>query len=123
MTVQHKHLIVRAEVNKPPTDQKWAHTWLTDLVSKIGLHLCHGPITSDLDLPGIRCLTGVVIIETSHIALHCWDESDPGLMQLDVYTCGDLQTEVIFEEIKQFGPVKVEYKFLDREHELTEIEL
>jgi len=44
-------------------------------------------------------------------------------MQLYVYTCGYLQTEVIFEEIKQFGPVKVEYKFLDREHELTEIEL
>jgi S-adenosylmethionine/arginine decarboxylase-like enzyme len=110
-------------VNKPPTDQKWAHTWLTDLVSKIGMQICQGPITTYLDMPGNRGLTGLVIIETSHIALHCWDESDPGLMQLDVYTCGDLQTEVIFEEIKQFGPVKVEYKFLDREHELTEIEL
>ena len=44
-------------------------------------------------------------------------------MQLDVYTCGDLQTDVIFEEIKQFEPVKVEYKFLDREHHLTEIDL
>ena len=65
----------------------------------------------------------MVIFETSHIALHCWDESDLGLMQLDVYTCEDLQTEVIFEEIKQFGSVKIEYKFLDREHELTEIEL
>jgi S-adenosylmethionine/arginine decarboxylase-like enzyme len=123
MTVQHKHLIVRAEVNKPPTDQKWAHTWLTDLVSKVGMQICQGPITTYLDIPGNRGLTGLVIIQTSHIALHCWDESDPGLMQLDVYTCGDLQTEVIFEEIKQFGPVKVEYKFLDREHELTEIEL
>ena len=45
------------------------------------------------------------------------------MVQVDVYTCGDFQTEVIIEEIKQFGPVKVEYKFLDREHELTEIEL
>ena len=44
-------------------------------------------------------------------------------MQLDVYTFSDLPTEIIFEEIKQFRPVKVEYKFLDREHELTEIEL
>lgn len=123
MTVQHKHLIVRAEVNKPPTDQKWAHTWLTDLVSKIGMQICQGPITTYLDMPGNRGLTGLVTIETSHIALHCWDESDPGLMQLDVYTCGDLQTEVIFEEIQQFHPVKVEYKFLDREHELMEIEL
>ena len=123
MTVQHKHLIVRAEVNQPPTDQKWAHTWLTELVSKIGMQICQGPITTYLDMPGNRGLTGLVIIETSRIALHCWDESEPGLMQLDVYTCGDLQTEIIFNEIKQFEPVKVEYKFLDREHHLTEIDL
>ena len=74
-------------------------------------------------MPGNRGLTGLVVIETSHISQHCWDESDPGLMQLDVYTCEDLQTEVIFEEIKQFGSVKIEYKFLDREHALTKIEL
>ena len=123
MTVQHKHLIVRAEVNQPPTDQKWAHTWLTELVSKIGMQICQGPITTYRDIPGNRGLTGLVIIETSHIALHCWDESEPGLMQLDVYTCGDLQTEIIFNEIKQFEPVKVEYKYLDREHHLTEIDL
>ena len=123
MTVQHKHLIVRAEVNQPPTDQKLAHTWLTELVSKIGMQICQGPITTYLDMPGNRGLTGLVIIETSHIALHCWDESEPGLMQLDVYTCGDLQTEIIFNEIKQFEPVKVEYKYLDREHHLTEIDL
>ncbi len=123
MIVQHKHLIVRAEVNQPPSDQKWAHTWLTELVSKIGMQICQGPITTYLDMPGNRGLTGLVIIETSHIALHCWDESEPGLMQLDVYTCGDLKTEIIFNEIKQFEPVKVEYKYLDREHHLTEIDL
>ena len=123
MTVQHKHLIVRAEVNQPPTDQKWAHTWLTELVSKIGMQICQGPITTYLDMPGNRGLTGLVINETSQIALHWCDESEPGLMQLDVYTCGDLQTEIIFNEIKQFEPVKVEYKYLDREHHLTEIDL
>ena len=71
MTVQHKHLIVRAEINKPPTDQKWAHTWLTELVSKIGMQICQGPITTYVNVPGNRGLTGLVIIETSHIALHC----------------------------------------------------
>tara|TARA_B100002019_G_C21243495_1_gene586910 strand:+ start:1393 stop:1737 length:345 start_codon:yes stop_codon:yes gene_type:complete len=114
---------VRAEVKKPPTNQKWAHTWLTELVSKIGMQICQGPITTYLDMPGNRGLTGLVIIETSHIALHCWDETDPGLLQLDVYTCGDLPTDIIFEEIKQFEPVKVEYKYLNREHGLTEIEI
>ena len=64
-----------------------------------------------------------MIIETSHIALHCWDETDPGLLQLDVYTCGDLPTDIIFEEIKQFDPTKVEYKYLNRERGLTEIDI
>jgi S-adenosylmethionine/arginine decarboxylase-like enzyme len=99
MPVVHKHLIIRAETRKTPNDQKWAHTWLTELVNKIGMQICQGPITTYLDIPGNRGLTGLVIIETSHIALHCWDEEDPGLMQLDVYTCGDFNTDVIFEEL------------------------
>jgi len=43
------------------------------------------------------------------------------LIQLDVYTCGDFNTDVIFEELKQFDPTKIEYKYLDREKELKEI--
>ena len=121
MPVVHKHLIIRAETLKTPNDQKWAHTWLTELVKKIGMQICQGPITTYLDIPGNRGLTGLVIIETSHIALHCWDEEDPGLMQLDVYTCGDFNTDVIFEELIQFDPTKIEYKYLDREKELKEI--
>ena len=78
MPVVHKHLIIRAETRKTPNDQKWAHTWLTELVNKIGMQICQGPITTYLDIPGNRGLTGLVIIETSHIALHCWDEEDPG---------------------------------------------
>ena len=123
MPVVHKHLIIRAETRKTPNDQKWAHTWLMELVNKIGMQICQGPITTYVNIPGNRGLTGLVIIETSHIALHCWDENDPGLLQLDVYTCGALPTDVIFEEIKQFDPVKVEYKFLNREKGLTEIDL
>ena len=77
MTVQHKHLIVRAEVLKPPTDQKWAHSWLTELVSKIGMQICQGPITTYLDMPGNRGLTGLVIIETSHIACLLYTSPSP----------------------------------------------
>ena len=51
MTVEHKHLIVRAEVKKPLPNQKWAHTWLTELVAKIGMQICQGPTTTYLDMP------------------------------------------------------------------------
>lgn len=121
MALVHKHVIIRAEVNNPPTDRNWLHTWLNELVAKIGMKVCQGPIVSYIDVPGNRGLTGVVIIETSHIAIHVWDECSPGLIQLDVYTCGPFDPQVIFNELKVFEPVKVEFKYLDRENGLTEV--
>ena len=118
---EHKHLIIRAEVNKPPKNETWLHDWLKSLVEKIGMKVCRGPITAYVDVPGNVGLTGVVIIETSHIAIHVWDEGSPSLIQFDVYTCGPLNKELIFAELEQWEPVKIEWKFLDREFDLTEV--
>jgi S-adenosylmethionine/arginine decarboxylase-like enzyme len=117
----HKHLIIRAEINNPPTNADWATQWLSELASKIGMKVCMGPISSYVDMPGNRGLTSVVVIETSHMAVHFWDEESPGLLQMDVYTCGKLDTNIIFKELDQFAPTKIQYKYLDREHELVEI--
>lgn len=119
--LEHKHLIVRAEVTNPPKEEEWLQSWLTTLVEKIGMKVCRGPISAYVDMPGNKGLTGVVVIETSHIAIHVWDEVSPALVQLDVYTCGSLNKDTIFEEIKQWNPVKVEYKYLDRELGLNEV--
>ena len=119
---KHKHLIVRAETRKTPDDPSWCHAWLTDLVKKLDMKICQGPITAYVDVPGNAGLTGLVIIETSHIALHCWDETDPGLVQLDVYSCSDFDPQLIFNLMKEFDPVKVEYKFIDRETSLVELD-
>lgn len=78
-----------------------------------------GPYAVYSDMVGNQGLTAVTIIETSHIALHVWDEVDPALMQLDVYTCSTLNIDDVFGAIEEFGPVKVEYKYIDREHDLT----
>lgn len=121
--IVHRHLIIRAEVEKAPVDTEWTKTWLQSLVAKIGMKVCAGPIAAYVDMPGNRGLTAVVIIETSHIALHCWDESTPQLMQFDVYTCGPFNPQDIIDELHQFGLVKLDYKYLDREHGLQEIEL
>ena len=40
MTVEHKHLIVRAEVKKVLQNPKSGSTWLTELVAKIGMQIC-----------------------------------------------------------------------------------
>ena len=119
--LEHKHLIIRAEVSTPPTDEKWLQSWLSTLVDKIGMKVCRGPITAYVDMPGNKGLTGVVVIETSHIAIHVWDEVFPSLVQLDVYTCSTLDKNIIFKELEQWDPVKVEYKYLDREFGLKEI--
>ena len=77
-----------------------------------------GPYAVYSDMVGNRGLTAVTIIETSHIAMHVWDEVDPALMQLDVYTCSTLDIEDVFEALKEFDPILIEYKYIDREHEL-----
>ena len=60
----------------------------------------------------------VTIIETSHIALHSWDEEDPGLLQLDVYTCSSLNVADVLDMLDDFEPVEIDYYFIDRETEL-----
>lgn len=121
MAIFHKHLIIRAEVNNPPKDETLVKEWMKSLIENIGMNLLMGPYAHYLDVEGNRGITAVSIIETSHIAMHVWDESDPALMQLDVYTCGPLDPYDVVEMLKQFDPVSVQMKYLDREHDLTEI--
>lgn len=66
-------------------------------------------------------MTVVCINETSHIAMHVWDEPDPSLIQLDVYTCRPINNGVVFDAIQLFDPIQIDYKFLDRENNLTAV--
>jgi S-adenosylmethionine/arginine decarboxylase-like enzyme len=115
--LQHKHLLIRAEVKNPPQNEEYIKEWFRNLISRINMKLLMGPISAYVDVPGNKGLTCVAIIETSHIAMHVWDENDPGLMQLDVYTCGALNIEDVFAAIEEFKPISIDYKYLDREHE------
>lgn len=83
------------------------------------MNILMGPYAVYSNMVGNQGLTAVTIIETSHIALHVWDEVDPALMQLDVYTCSTLNIDDVFNAIEDFTPVRVEYKYIDREHDLT----
>ena len=120
--LEHKHLIIRAEVNFPPTDEEWATEWIKELTQHINMKILIGPFAKYLDVAGNRGLTVGAIIETSHIVMHTWDECSPAIVQLDLYSCGPLEPEMVFEKIQVFDPVKVEYKFLDRYGSLKLIE-
>lgn len=117
--LEHKHLIIRAELKNPPKCAEAIQDWMKLLVDKIGMKILMGPYAIYSDMVGNQGLTAVTIIETSHIAMHVWDEVDPALMQLDVYTCSTLKIEDVFEALGDFAPVNMQYKYIDREHDLT----
>lgn len=117
--LEHKHLIIRAELNNPPKCTTAIDIWMKNLVEQIGMKILKGPYSVYSEMVGNQGLTAVTIIETSHIAMHVWDEDEPALMQLDVYTCSTLNIEDVFRALEEFDPIKVEYKYIDRENCLT----
>ena len=118
----HKHLIVRAEAINPPMDEGFLRRWLEEFISEIGMKVMMGPYVKYSNMVGNRGITGVAIIETSHIVMHFWDEVSPALMQFDVYSCGELDPEIICKKItNDFIIEKLEYKFLNRENDLRDI--
>ena len=118
----HKHLIIRAEALRAPTNEEQLKDWFEEFIRSINMKLFMGPYVKYCEMPGNRGITAVAIIETSHIAMHIWDEPSPALMQFDVYSCGELNVEDICQKIKEdFDTTKIEYKFLNRETGLQDI--
>ena len=118
----HKHLIVRAEAKNPPMDEAILRQWFQKFIHEIGMKVMMGPYIKYSHMVGNRGITGAAIIETSHIVMHVWDEPDPALLQFDVYSCGEFDPETICDKIKKdFNTTKIEYKFLDRENDLSEL--
>lgn len=118
----HKHLIIRAEADKPPMDEDQLRSWMLDFISSIDMKVFMGPYVKYCNMPGNRGITAVAIIETSHIAMHIWDEPKPALMQFDVYSCGEFDVKDICDKIKkEFNTKKIEYKYLNRETGLVDL--
>jgi len=117
----HKHLVVRAEVDKPLVNKNKAIKFLRSLIKKIKMKPMYGPTASYCKMKGNRGITAFAIIETSHIAMHIWDETQPALVQLDVYSCSDFTPKTVFEHIETMIPTKIDYKFLDREQKFIQV--
>ena len=120
----HKHLIIRAEVNNPPKDVDKLTEWLKDFIASINMKVMLGPYVAYCNNEGNRGITGVAVIETSHIAIHVWDEPVPALMQIDIYSCAEFNPYLIADKLKKdFDVIKMDYKFLNRETGLKSIRL
>ena len=120
----HKHLILRAEANKVPTNEDVLTVWLKDFIESINMKILMGPYVKYCTMECNRGITGIAVIETSHIAIHVWDEPVPALMQIDIYSCAEFDPYKIAEKIKSdFDVVKLDYKYLNRETGLKAIRL
>jgi S-adenosylmethionine/arginine decarboxylase-like enzyme len=118
--LKHEHLIVRAEIKNPPRahDIKTMNAWFEDLIESIGMKILMGPFCVYSEMVGNRGFTGICAIETSSITLHVWDEANPAFLQLDVYTCSDVNLDTVFDCMRIFMPDNIEYLYVDRNREI-----
>ena len=115
--IYHKHLLVNAKVKDPMNTEEQGIEFLKFLVNQIDMKIIKGPFASYVDAEGNKGLTAIVMIETSHIAFHIWDEPDPGLLQFDLYTCGSLDLHKALEILKSYFKVEeLDYVLFDREN-------
>ena len=116
---KHKHLIIRAEVKHPITSERELRKWLRNLVKTIDMEIVGGPYVAYVTKEGNRGATGVVMIETSHIAIHIWDEERPSLVQCDIYSCAEFQQGEVIMHLGIMKPKKIEYMMVDRSEEIS----
>jgi len=111
----HNHVLINGYTLLPPTDEKQTIAWMQQLVDSIGMKTIQGPFASYVTKEGNRGLTAAVMIETSHIAMHVWDETDPAFMQFDLYTCSTLPVEKVIENLENhFGLFNANVLVLER---------
>ena len=119
--LKHKHLLIRAEVKNPPKTEKQIINWMNNLIAKIDMNILAGPYASKVSKKGNKGISGVAIIDTSHVGIHTWDETDPALVQLDVYSCKEFNKIDVLSCIEEFDPITVDYKYFDRENNFKEL--
>ena len=122
MGIKHLQQIIIGQVTNPPTDVDVVKQFMRDLVEAIGMKRLIEPQAVYVKAVGNKGMTSCVLIETAHIAWHVWDEESPGLLQFDLYTCGDLVADQVLAIVKDFfGLTTYSMKVFDRAVELNEL--
>lgn len=110
----HQHLLLRAYVNSPLQKEEELNQWLTELVSDVGMNVVVPAKSKYVDVTGNRGLTGSINIETSHIAIHIWDEEVPARIEMDVYSCASFNKETVLQKIDQLDLLNYHAMMIDR---------
>lgn len=97
--LEHKHLIVRAELEHPPGDLETVEKWVRELGD--------GELVSDTSEQGIF---SVLVGPSSMVAARFWT---PDLLQLDV-CAAEIKPTDVFDHIDKFIILTKSHLFLDR---------
>jgi len=113
--VEHKHLLINATFQKTPfVSTEFTSNWIREIVSKIDMEILYAPRAVRCDKLNNEGISAFCLITTSHISLHSWEKTDPNLVQLDIYSCKDFDVNIILDDLNNFNPIDLKYKFLDR---------
>ena len=111
----HNQLLVNGKARNPMVGEEETIDWMKSLVEQIDMNIIQGPYASYVTKEGNRGVTCVVMIETSHIALHVWDETDPSLIQFDLYTCSTLPVDDVLKNLEEtFDLEEYHYMVIER---------
>ena len=117
--LEHKHLMVSADYLRDVFSTSWYETWMSGLIEDLDMTPLVTPKAVRDKTKGNEGVTAFSIITTSHIVLHTWETTMPYKLQLDVYSCSDLDKKIVFKHIEQFEPKEIDYVTIDRNKAIT----
>jgi S-adenosylmethionine/arginine decarboxylase-like enzyme len=91
--------MINAETAFPVTNKRQLRRFLKDVAETIGVHRLGGTRVRYSRRAGARGLIGSLMLDTSHISIHIFDEPVPAHMRIDVYTSGSLDVELTILKI------------------------
>lgn len=128
MPLKHKHLIISLSCKWPPKDHEEVEAFQSFLIKRIGMQIAHhdtlpkNPMAYYCGTPGNMGVTGIGILETSHTAIHVWEEEYPAKVEFDLYSCSEFDIEHVVGMMMTFGIIEGNFYILDRDNRLKIID-
>lgn len=123
--LRHKHVLINLRVTAPPRDSEEVEHFLAFLIKRVNMKIARAdtlpknPMGYYCNTLGNQGATGTGILETSHTALHTWDEESPAKFHFDLYSCSDFEVQNILTLCQCFDIIDGTYIVIDRDENLS----
>jgi S-adenosylmethionine/arginine decarboxylase-like enzyme len=124
----HKHLLMNLLVESPPRDHEELEAWLSFLIKRVDMKIAKAPTLPKNPMAyycntlGNQGATGTGILETSHTAVHTWDDAFPYKFDFDLYSCSDFGVEKVLTLCQCFDIIGGNYIVLNRNDQIKIVE-